>query len=407
MTPANQPALATTPVFTNGEGGIGCFRIPSLVVMGNGELLAVAEGRINNCLDHGGPIRVVARISADNGETWGSLIEVARNVLPDGTEQVAQNPCPVVDLMDPDYPEGKIVLVFNKAEHGERAVTEGASVRRYFTIESTDHGRTWTNERDVTDRVHRPNLPGYAVIHEDAAERYAHPDDWRATFPPVGHAIQLRGGVDERPETRGRLFFACYVTTGDHTILQGQTFAIWSDDHGATWQHSDPSPILGVNEMMAVELENGDALVNFRNYTTEDFSPDPQGRGQLIYRFGEDGSVEIPTTFTEQPELPMPGFGLQGSIVRHSWPDDPAGRSILLYSGSNNREQRIGMTVWLSEDEGATWPIKRLIDAGPSAYSDLAVLPDGRIALLYELGGDDGMSLAVFTLDWLQENGGQ
>ena len=59
--------------------------------MGSGELLALAEGRVNNCLDHGGPIWITARISGDNGQTWGPLIEIARNILPDGTEQVAQN----------------------------------------------------------------------------------------------------------------------------------------------------------------------------------------------------------------------------------------------------------------------------------------------------------------------------
>lgn len=92
MTSGTHAAPATYPLFTNGDDGIACYRIPSLVVMGNGELLAMAEARVNNCLDHGGPIRVVARISGDGGQTWGPLIEVARNVLPDGTEQVAQNP---------------------------------------------------------------------------------------------------------------------------------------------------------------------------------------------------------------------------------------------------------------------------------------------------------------------------
>lgn len=391
-------------VFTNGDDGIACYRIPSLVVMGNGDLLALAEARVNNCLDHGGPIRIVARISADNGQTWGPLIEVARNVLPDGSEQVAQNPSPVVDLMDPDHPEGKVVVMFNKAEHGERAVTERQSVRRFFTIESTDHGRTWTNEHDITDQVHRPNLPSYTAVHADADERYAHPDDWRANFPPVGHAIQLKGGANGDLPTRGRLFFACYVTISEHTILQGQTFAAWSDDHGNTWHHSDPAPIIGVNEMMAVERADGSVLVNFRNYTTPEFGPDPDGRGQLVYRFGKYGAVILPDSHTEHPELPMPGFGLQGSIVRQSWPNERFPNGLLLYSGADDHDERIRMTVWASFDEGETWPVKRLVDPGPSAYSDLAVLPDGRIALLYELGGENGMRLAVFDLDWLLEN---
>lgn len=61
------------------------------------------------------------------------------------------------------------------------------------------------------------------------------------------------------------------------------------------------------------------------------------------------------------------------------------------------------MTVWKSRDEGETWPVKRLVDPGPSAYSDMTVLPDGRVALLYELGGENGIDLAAFSLEWLRE----
>lgn len=396
-------SLQTFPIFVNGTDGIACFRIPSLVMMGNGDLLAVAEGRVDNCLDHGGPIRLVGRISRDQGTTWGPVFEIARNLLPDGTEQVAQNPCPVVDLMDPDHPDGKVVLVFNKAEHGERAITERASVRRFFVIESVDHGCTWVNERDITTDVHRPNLPGYTAIHRDAAERYNHPDAWRANFPPVGHAIQLRGGIQERPETRGRLFFAAYTTVGDRGILEGQAYAFWSDDHGATWQHSDVSPIFGVNEMMAVELEDGSVLVNFRNYTTPDATADPV-RGQMVHRFDAEGRIIMATEHTEPPELTMPSGGLQGSIQRLTWSDDAGsdGQSRILFSGADHPAKRLGMTVWLSEDEGQTWPVRRLVDPGPSAYSDLAVLGDGRIALLYERGGANGIDLTAFSLDWLR-----
>lgn len=399
----NLPEPDRRRVFVNGDEGYACYRIPGLVRLGNGELLAVAEGRLENCGDHGGVIRVVARIGSADGASWGPLIEIARNVLPGGAEEVAQNPAPVVDLMDPAHPEGKVVLVFNKAEAGERDTASGNTVRRFFAIESHDHGQTWVNERDITGEVHRPLRPAYTRVHADAATRYRHPDDWRANFPPVGHAIQLRGGIANRPETRGRLFFATYTTVGERGILDGQAYAIWSDDHGATWHHSDVSPVAGVNEMMAVELEDGGVLVNFRNYTTPDATAAPV-RGQMIHAFDAAGNIQLATTHTEPPELTMPAGGLQGSIQRLFWSDDrgPGGRSRILFSGAGHPDQRLGMTVWLSEDEGQTWPVKKLIDSGPSAYSDLAVLRDGRIALIHELGGGHGIDLTTFTLDWLQ-----
>jgi hypothetical protein len=44
--------------------------------------------------------------------------------------------------------------------------------------------------------------------------------------------------------------------------------------------------------------------------------------------------------------------------------------------------------------------------AGPSAYSDLAVLPDGTICCLYEAGKEgpyETITLARFPLEWLGE----
>ena len=40
----------------------------------------------------------------------------------------------------------------------------------------------------------------------------------------------------------------------------------------------------------------------------------------------------------------------------------------------------------MSEDEGATWPVSRVVHEGPAAYSSLVVLPDRSIGLLFERG---------------------
>ena len=62
------------------------------------------------------------------------------------------------------------------------------------------------------------------------------------------------------------------------------------------------------------------------------------------------------------------------------------------------------MTVRMSYDEGRTWPVRRLIHAGPSSYSTLVRLPDGDIGLLFE-GGDkhrrEWIRFVRFSLSWL------
>jgi sialidase-1 len=63
------------------------------------------------------------------------------------------------------------------------------------------------------------------------------------------------------------------------------------------------------------------------------------------------------------------------------------------------------MTVWASFDRGETWPLKRLVYAGPSAYSSLAAGPEGNIYLLFERGQKklyESVAVARFNFEWLE-----
>ena len=65
---------------------------------------------------------------------------------------------------------------------------------------------------------------------------------------------------------------------------------------------------------------------------------------------------------------------------------------LLLFSHlqTTDREHaaRRDVTIHLSRDDGKTWPVSRTLQPGPSAYSDLAVLPDGTVLCFYESGTD-------------------
>lgn len=95
-----------------------------------------------------------------------------------------------------------------------------------------------------------------------------------------------------------------------------------------------------------------------------------------------------------------------------------AGRDILIYSNADHDgHQRIRLTVWASFDGGKTWPVKRLVHEGPSAYSSLAAgrpgtPSEGWVYLQFEgqravdppppPHQSDGQ-LARFNLSWLLE----
>ena len=63
------PWMRETEVFTSGAEGYHTFRIPSLVVTGDGTILAFCEGRVGGYRDHQA-LYVVLKRSTDNGVTW-------------------------------------------------------------------------------------------------------------------------------------------------------------------------------------------------------------------------------------------------------------------------------------------------------------------------------------------------
>ena len=81
--------------------------------------------------------------------------------------------------------------------------------------------------------------------------------------------------------------------------------------------------------------------------------------------------------------------GCMAGLVSHpGTPDAP--KPVLLFSNPYTTERahqdRMDVSIQLSEDSGRSWPVRRVLQPGPSAYSDLAVLPDGTILCFYESG---------------------
>jgi hypothetical protein len=99
-----------------------------------------------------------------------------------------------------------------------------------------------------------------------------------------------------------------------------------------------------------------------------------------------------------------PSYGCNAGLVRLPL-DVTGGKDVLLFCAPDDKGGgRVRMTVWASFDRAATWPVKRLVFAGPSAYSSLAADRDGKIYLLFERGDEklyEKIAVACFDLDWL------
>lgn len=93
----------------------------------------------------------------------------------------------------------------------------------------------------------------------------------------------------------------------------------------------------------------------------------------------------------------------QAAIERLRWPSKGQ-PGVLLFSNPAHPSKRVQLTVRASLDDGQTWPLSRVLFQGPSGYSDLAVLKDGRIGCLFEAGPRnlaEGIVFEAFALERL------
>ena len=64
------------------------------------------------------------------------------------------------------------------------------------------------------------------------------------------------------------------------------------------------------------------------------------------------------------------------------------------------------LKIFLSEDEGKTWPYSREVCRGESVYSELVIFPDGTIGIISEEDDNPGFDI-YFTrvsLDWIRKD---
>ena len=120
-------------IFTAGEAGYACFRIPAVLATASDNLLAFAEGRKRGCSDTG-DIDLVVKRSEDNGKTWSAL-----QVVWDSGENTSGNPAPVLDAQT-----GTIHLLstWNRGEDREPQIIDQTAVdtRRIYILSSLDDG---------------------------------------------------------------------------------------------------------------------------------------------------------------------------------------------------------------------------------------------------------------------------
>ncbi|PTX18048.1 sialidase-1 [Pontibacter mucosus] len=366
-----QAQTTDVPVFVSGQEGHKSYRIPAIIDLPNGDILAFAEGRVHGAADFG-DVNIVLKRSSDKGKTWSAL----QTVVDYDTLQ-AGNMAPVVDLTDPKYPKGRIFLFYNTGNAHEYEVRSAKGYREVWYITSTDNGHTWSEPVNITTQVHRPNMPS-------ANRAYTFKEDWRSYANTPGHAIQIANG-----KYKGRIYVAANHSAGapQHNFEDYAAHGFYTDDHGQTFKLSEVVPETGSNEAMAVELTKDKLMMNIRNQ-----QGDVRAR---IVSISSDGGATWDTTYFDK-QLPDPVN--QGSILNLG---KKKGKAILAFCNAADPQRRDNLTLRISYDEGKTWPEQHVIAKSPNnerdhaAYSDLVRIGKKDIGVLYEKHGYERI---VFTV---------
>lgn len=362
---AEKPQIKTTLLWSSGENGYDTYRIPGIVVTANGVVLAYGVGRQKVKDGDWADMDIYLRRSTDGGNHWDKSQHMAGN-----THGVTDNPVAIADRTP-----GVVHFLY---QHDYATV---------FYRKSIDDGKTFSDPIDITSA-----LTGLRSQF-----------NWNVVALGPGHAIQLKSGrllvpvwlADGKQEANGR---RAHGPAGITTM--------YSDDEGKTWAHGDiialNSPeMTNPNELQVIQLSDGRVMANIR-------TGDKALRRAVAYSPDGIGGWTRPV-FDPHLYDPICDAGIvryDSKRILFTNPDSSA-----LPKKPTGQGLRQNLTVRMSEDDGKTWPVAKLLVPGGTGYSDIAVDQKTKAIFdIYEAHDDadpDAKSLSLyvarFNLAWLEK----
>jgi sialidase-1 len=331
---------------------LGKARMDIQRIFTGGRMPNIVVTRAGTVLVTWGTAAVLSRRSEDGGKTWGPEIVIAKPGFQGGGTTVDESTGDILAFVEDRHPPAPLTV-----------------------YRSRDDGKTWQAE-EVT-------------LHPD---RKGHTPSMHMNE----HGITLRHG-----KHKGRLIRPSrYYGKRNHRDEwpMHYTNAIYSDDGGKTWKTSDPFPENGTGEATLAELSDGRIYYNSRVHWQE--RPRNTRRRSAISEDGGHSWKDWRIVDILPDGHQHRSYGCMGGLVRLP----VKGQDILIFSNIDTANpKRENGTVWASFDGGETWPVKRLVNPGSSAYSSLnagrpGTPSEGWIYLHCESGGS---KVARFNLTWV------
>lgn len=349
--------LARTTLLRPGDYNSTNYRIPAVITARDGSVVAITDKRKYNNGDLPEDIDIVCNRSTDGGHNWSEPYTIAY-----GTGHGHGFGDCALSLTNDD---NGIIAAFVGGP-GFWGSTPENPLRMYIS-RSNDNGQTWTEPEDITYQI-------YGAECEDPERK-----EWLGGFFGSGNGLLT---------SSGRIMFVVAMRE-NNTREMVCNHAVYSDDNGLTWQVSGRASI-GGDEAKVTELVDGRILMSIRH------------NGNRWYNISEDGGVTWQETTSEWTDIVAPACN--GDLIRFTSVNNGDDKNRLLHSvpvGSSRKN----VTVYVSYDEGETWPTSRCVVPYNSAYSSLCILPDKTIGLYVEEAftneGDYCTVFYNFSLNWL------
>ena len=433
ITLGTKPADGTTTSqpFASGTGSSNSFRIPALVTMSDGTLVASADARWNQAQDGGGNDTIVA-YSSDNGDNWGYTFA---NYLGDnGNVHNDKSTCFIDSALA--VKGDTVYMLVDLFSHGRATVKQsgradaslvagsGFTSEGYLKL-SADTTTYLTSQNDYSyylkdgfiydeddNKVNGYSVDAYFNIYKDnsyISNLFFADSPYRVY--PTGYLYLTKsttGGKSWEAPTLlnvGTAFdgeTACITGPGRGLVTSSGTIIfpvygfksgtmkvgfVYSNDNGATWTRSNSS--FSSSESDIVELSDGTLRVFYRTSSGSGIHYVDVKKNGSTYEWGTQKTVSGAASYSD----------CQLSAIKYS--KTVGGHETIIVSCPTNSRT----TGYLYLLDASTMKVlaSSKVNSDNYQYSCLTELSDGRIGLLYETHAnradiEGAISYATFDL---------
>ena len=354
------------------------YRIPAITLTSKGNLLAAADYRHCRADIGYGRVDLHARISEDNGKTWGDIYTIIEgdgklvNEAPNQSLNAGYgDPCLIADR------ESDRVLLVCVAGYQVFFRSTREKPNQVAIMHSEDGGKTWGAPKIITDQF-------YVPLDESAVGPI------QSMFIGSGRIFQSR---ETKVGDYYRLYACMLARDKDNNFCN---FVIYSDDFGDNWKILGDINVPGIpkngDEPKTEELPDGSIILSSRTtggrmyniFKFTDANKAEGNWGECAFSGAENNGVTALENACNGEIMVLPvvrnSDNKKMHIALQSLPFGPQRSNVGIYYKELADESDYGTAADFAKDWDGRYQVSNL----PSAYSTMIQQPDGEIAFLYE-----------------------